>query len=379
MTYSFSMAVLTGAFAWTLGACGSDGTQMMGADLSGNASADLAGADLSTVPGQDLASADLGPPLFPAGTICNNSGTPRTPPATLKNLIVVLFENENFGSVNGNAAAPYISSLATKCGYATQYLDNVFVSNLVSLPHYLALTSGSNCNTGLDTTGTGCISDDADATAHTLSTTSIFDQVPSWKSYQEGMPSACDTGSSGGYACKHNPAAYYSGLATCTTNDIGIAAITCNPNTKSTACSTPNNAFTTDLTNDTLPAFSFITPTLANDMHDGTVTQGDNWLYTYLPLVFQSKAYLRGDVAVLLLWDEQNTASVGGATPNVFISPYVTAGTVATTAFNHFAVLRAMENALGISTYLGCASGTKPGGGACPSGSTVDVRAALNF
>ena len=43
------------------------------------------------------------------------------------------------------------------------------------------------------------------------------------------------------------------------------------------------------------------------------------------------------------------------------------------------AVLRAMENAFGITTYLGCASGTKPGGGSCPAGSTADVRAALNW
>ena len=50
-----------------------------------------------------------------------------------------MFENENFGSVNGNASAPYISSIATGCGYATSYVDNVFSSNLVSLPHYLAL------------------------------------------------------------------------------------------------------------------------------------------------------------------------------------------------------------------------------------------------
>jgi len=339
-------------------------------------------ADLATygdLAGSDLAPVGDGGTLFPAGTICNNSGMARTPPATIKHLLVFVFENENFGNVNGNAAAPYISSLATSCGYATQYLDNCFTNNLISLPHYLALTSGSNCNTGLDSTGTGCITDDGDATAHTLTTQSIFDQVPSWKSYQEDMPSACDQTSAYPYAGKHNPAAYYSTLASCGANDIGIAGITCSPTKKNNACATPTNALTDDLANDTLPAYAFVTPNLGNDMHDGTVTQGDNWLYTYLPLVFASKAYLRGDVAVLLLWDEQSSASFGGATPNVFISPYVTAGTVATTPMNHFAVLRAMENALGITTYLGCASGTKPGGGTCPSGSTADVRAALNF
>jgi hypothetical protein len=318
--------------------------------------------------------------LFAPGTICNASGTPLTPPATLKHVVVILFENEDFGSVNGNASAPYLSSLAAACGYATKYLDNCFSSNYVSLPHYLALTSGSNCNTGLNGSGSGCITDDNDATSHTLSTQSIFAQVSSWKAYQEGMPSACDLSTGGDhYAAKHNPAVYYSTLASCSANDVAIASVTCDANQTMHACSTPSNALTADLANDTLPALAFVTPNLMNDAHDGTVTQADNWLYTYVPLILQSQAYLRGEVAIMLLWDEQSTSSSGGATPNVFISPYITAGTVSTTTMNHFAALRAIENALGITTYLGCASGTKPGGGACPTGSTTDVRAALHF
>jgi acid phosphatase len=144
-------------------------------------------------------------------------------------------------------------------------------------------------------------------------------------------------------------------------------------------CSVPNNAFTQDLAADTLAEFTFITPNLLNNMHDGSVTQADNWLYTYIPLILQSQAYLRGDVAVMLLWDKQATPAFGGATPNVFISPYITAGSMPSIPMNHFSMLRAWENALGITSYLGCASGTAPGGGACPAGSTTDVRAALNW
>jgi phosphatidylinositol-3-phosphatase len=297
-------------------------------------------------------------------------------------------ENENFTSVNGSAStAPYINSIANGCGVATNYDDNCFGSdNLVSQPHYMALTSGSNCDTGLDETGTSCITTDETSTSQgTLSTTSIFQQVTSWKSYQEDMPSACDTSTPllGEYAAKHNPAVFYTNLtsgSSCTDNDLPIAAVTCNASTTMTSCGTPSNAFTQDLANDTLAQYTFVTPNLLNDMHDGTVTQGDNWLYTYLPLVFASKAYLRGDVVVLLLWDEQNTADVGGPTPNVFISPYITAGTSTATVVNHFASLRATEEALGITTFLGCASGTPPGGtGTCPSGSTAELRQLINF
>jgi hypothetical protein len=317
--------------------------------------------------------------VFPAGTICNASGTKRTPPATLKHVIVILEENKNLSQVTGQTGAPYIGSLASKCATASAYDDNTFTDNLVSLPHYLALTSGSNCDTGLDQTGTGCITDDGDATAHTLTTTSIFEQATSWKSYMESMPSGCAKSSAGRYAAKHNPAAYYTALSTCSANDVPIDAVTCDPVIPNKACTAPDNAFTQDLANDTLAQFVLISPNLDNDMHDGTVTQGDNWLSTYLPLIFQSKAYLRGEVAVFVLWDEQDTADFGGAMPNLFISPYITAGTVSSVQMNHFALLRAWEGALGISTYLGCASGTQPGGGACPAGSTADVRGALNW
>ncbi len=185
--------------------------------------------------------------------------------------------------------------------------------------------------------------------------------------------------SSGEYAVKHNPPPFYSALSGCSAGNLPIASVSCT-STASTPCSSPgNNAFTNDLANDTLAAFTWITPNLQNDMHDGTVAQGDNWLATYLPLILKSKAYLNGDVAVLVVWDEQNSSTFGGPTPNIFISPYVTAGTVSSTTINHYSVLRGLENAFGISTYLGCASGTAPGGGSCPTGSTADVRSALNF
>jgi len=316
-----------------------------------------------------------------AATVCNASGVERAAPSTVKHLIVILFENENSDSVIGSLQAPYISSLASQCAVATAYQDECFSGNLVSLPHYLALTSGSNCNTGLERSGNGCITNDGDASTHRLTTPSIFNQVASWRSYQEGMPGACAQRSGGRYAAKHNPAAYYASLSDCSANDLSIPALNCDPCAKATACSgTLDNAFVRDLQADTLAALTFITPTLDNDMHDGTVTQGDNWTYTYLPLIFASPAYTRGEVVVQLLWDEQTTSTFGGPIPNVFISPYVTAGTTSSVAINHFSVLRSWELALGIPSFLGCAGGTPPGGaGTCPPDSTAEVRSLLGW
>lgn len=370
------------------GSGGSGGSSSSGSGSgsgSGSSGGSSGGDDAGSSSGGSDGGGSSGGP-FAAGTICNSSGTPRTPPATIKNLIVILEENENYGNVQGSAAqAPYINSLAAQCGVATAYNDNCFSEYIESLPHYLALTSGSNCDTGTDESGTSCVTyDETNTSQGTLSTVSIFQQATSWKSYQEDMPSACDTSTPllGEYVLKHNPAALYTNLtstSSCTGNDLAIAALSCNTTTTMTSCGTPSNAFTQDLANDTLAQFTFVTPDLLNDMHDGTITEADNWLYTYLPLIFASPAYLRGDVALFVLWDQQDGITIDGPTPNVFISPYITAGTVTSTPMNHYAVLRSFEEALGISTYLGCASGNQPGGGACPSGSTTEVRAALNF
>jgi hypothetical protein len=323
-------------------------------------------------------SAATAQPSFAAGTMCAPAATGWAPPDRVKNVIVILFENKDGVDVTANAAAPYFSSVVQKCGSSAGYVDNLFPWDINSLSHYVALTSGSNCNTGLGSTGTGCITDDNSPSSHRLSTTSIFSQVPSWKAYEEDMPKSCDWSSPASgtnYYAKHNPPAYFSTLADCGTKDIGIARISCSSSANGT-CTAPSNQLTTDLANDTLPSLSFVTPDIINDMHDGTVSQGDNWLKTYLPLITKSPAYLRGDVAVYVLWDEQESYD-GGAMPNLFVSPYIEP-VRSTVTMNHFSALRAMEDQLGVGT-LGCAGGTAPGGGSCPAGSTADVRAAIGF
>jgi hypothetical protein len=398
-----SLVVVAAGTLVTLASCGSDNTTGAGTPGDGGGKDGPIGDDSSTGsdggltdstnPGNDSGGADApqdtadsAPVSFPAGTICNNSGTPRTHPATFKHLIFILFENKDYSQVMGSTNAPYINSIKDQCGYSTNYLDSCFVNDLISLPHYLALTSGSNCNVGLEASDVSCITDDYDPSSHTLSTRSIIKQATSYKAYNESMPNPCDPNSNGLYGTKHNPPPYYDNLsASCTANDVSIAEVTCTT-TRNTPCTpAPSNAFTQDLANDNLAQFVWVTPNLINDMHGITVVdhptndviQGDNWLHTYLPLILASPAYLRGDVAIYVLWDEQDTFT-SGPTPNIFISPY-TPPTVSNTTMNHFSALHTAEEQLGITTFLGCASGSPPGGGTCPAESTTSLRAIFNF
>jgi hypothetical protein len=327
-------------------------------------------------------------PPPPSGP-CNAGGTP---PATYDHVIWIWFENHTYTSVlGGNSSAPYFNALANQCGYSTQWMDNLFGFN--SEPEYLAGVSGSNCDTGFGSTGTNCnTGNDGDPSGSVvLNTRTIFDQVTqaggSWKAYQEGMPSNCAFSSGGSkYAAKHNPAVFFSTLtggshtapaagSPCTSFDVPIPAITC-PSRVNSGCTNPSGAFLSDLQNDTLPTFSFVTPNLCNDMHDCSPTVSDNWIRAYMSAILASPAYAKGRTAVFLMWDE---GSFGSPQPNIVVSP--TTNQVASSAtMNNLAALRTTEDMLGLSTHLGCASGTAPGGvGTCPTGSSLDLRSVFHL
>src|SRR6266699_46178 len=126
------------------------------------------------------------PPTGPCGT---NAGTP-----AINKVVWIWMENHDYSQIVANSAAPDENDLAAKCGLATNYTGITHPS----LPNYIAGTSGS----------TQGITDDNPPSSHPLNLASIFGQVQS-KSYQESMPSNCALTSSGTFAVKHNPEAYY--------------------------------------------------------------------------------------------------------------------------------------------------------------------------
>jgi hypothetical protein len=100
------------------------------------------------------------------------------------------------------------------------------------------------------------------------------------------MPSNCHRTNSGEYAVRHNPPPYYTKLPGCPRNDV------------------PYPRLAADLAGNRLPAFSFITPNLIDDMHDGTITDGNRWLAANLPLILRSRQYRSGSTIVMITWDE---------------------------------------------------------------------------
>jgi hypothetical protein len=235
-------------------------------------------------------------------------------------------ENHSWPQVLGHAtSAPYEVKLAAQCATATKYRS----VGSPSLPNYIAATSGA----------TQGIADDDAPPSHPLKVDNLFRQVRAAGgtagSYQEDMAGPCQLTSSGRYAVKHNPAAYFVGggdRAACQADDVTFAA------------------FTSALRLDALPTFAFVTPNLCDDTHDCSVATGDAWLAANVAPILESATYRAGKTAVFVVWDEATPM------PNIVIAPSIHPGTTVPQPVDHYALLRATEEMLGLPGRLGAAA-----------------------
>jgi hypothetical protein len=216
----------------------------------------------------------------------------------------------------------------------------------------------------------------------------------SWKGYMEDMgnsatdPKTCRHPDVNGqdhtqsakvgdqYAARHNPFVYFHALIdfpTCAANDV------------------PLDRLHADLASVATTAnYSFITPNLCSDGHDAPCVDGkpgglesaNEFLKTWVPRILASPAY-RQDGLLLITFDEAEVETSppsgdasaccnqppGPNTPNpggpiigpgggligmVALSPWVRAGSINATPYNHYAMLRSVEDIFGLS-HLGYA------------------------
>ena len=237
----------------------------------------------------------------------------------IHHVVWVLMENQDFSSIVGSGSAPYINRLANTYGLATH--DSAI--SHPSLPNYISLTSGSDQG----------ISDDSGPSSHRLNVPSIFSQLRAGasRSLEQSMPSRCAKGDSGDYAVRHNPETYYTNLGSdCGKYDVPFG-------------SAP----------DLSARFTFVTPNLINDMHDGTIADGDHFLRSYVPALMATPQYRAGTTAIFITWDE-NAGASGNQVPCIVISPY-THGVKDRTPYTHYSLLRTTEQLLGLR-FLGNAA-----------------------
>jgi phosphatidylinositol-3-phosphatase len=164
------------------------------------------------------------------------------------------------------------------------------------------------------------------------------------RSLEESMPANCRQTDSGNYAVRHNPQAYYTNLGgDCAQYNVPLA-------------DPP----------DISARFTFVTPNLINDMHNGTVTDGDTWLSTFVPKLLASAEYTAGRTAVFITWDEDDDLS-GNHIPMFVIAPSVAPRTQVRARLDHYSMLRATQEMLNVAPLLGNAA------------TAADMRAPFNL
>jgi len=214
-------------------------------------------------------------------------------------------------------------------------LTNFFGVTHPSQPNYLDAFSGSNQG----------VTDDGYCT-FPASTDNLAKQLTvagkSWRVYVQDYPGGCSdtTASTGGidgpgvagqYVRKHNPA-------------IGFESVRLD----STQCANIQRLANFDPTVN----FAFVTPNMTNDMHDGTTAQGDAFLQAFVPLVTASPDWEH--TLLIVTFDE---GSPGNHIYTAAAAPWLAHANLSTT-YNHFNVLRTIEQAYGLPFLGGAATAT---------------------
>lgn len=263
-------------------------------------------------------------------------------PANIKHVWVIVEENHDWSAIKGNSTFPYINSLLTQGAHAENY-HNVPEGQTLhpSEPNYIVMEAGND--QGLKTDDKPSASNSSSSTDHL---TSYMEKAGiSWKSYQEDISGIdCPLKSKDLYAPKHNPMLFFQDVTdnNSSTSDYCIKHVR------------PFSELATDLQNNTVASYNFLTPNLCNDMHNsGCDAQADTWLSREIPMIMDSAAY-KDNGAIFLTWDE------GGDGNNpigmIVLSPLAKVGYSNTVPYSHASLLRTVQDIFGLQPYLGDAA-----------------------
>jgi hypothetical protein len=281
-----------------------------------------------------------------------------------KHVFVFMMENTGIEALQRNPNAPWINQAIQTTGVAGNYYGVTHPSQ----PNYIASTAGT----------TAGVPDDNDVT---VNLPNIVDQLEAkkhtWKGYMQGL-SLCN-GDKLAHACgnqlyerKHNPFVSFSDVQSNPARMANVVDL---------------SQLDTDLANNTVPDYSWISPDQCNDMHGRggggpsdpcdfsnvqlLIQAGDQFLSTWVGKIMASKAW-SGDSAIFITWDESDfTGSPdnfgfgdtrgccdadpgGGHVLTIVINRNSNGPSASFQLYNHYSLLSTIENAWN----LGCLANT---------------------
>ena len=328
------------------------------------------------------------------------AGAAALPP--IGHVFVIVLENESASTTFGaGSPAPYLSTTLRGQG---AYLPNYYAVGHESNDNYIAMISGQAPNAQnqadcqfFDNLVPGTIGSNGQAIGsgcvYPSGVPTIADQLSAagltWRDYNEDMgadPSreASECGHPGinsvdntqkatatdEYATRHNPFVYFHSIIDdtplCDSHVVNLSLL---PHDLASAADTPN--------------YVFITPDLCDDGHDspcanaqpGGLAQADAFLRQWVPQITSSPAFVEQRGLLIITFDEAATSDTtaccgeipgpgspepgvngpgGGDVGAVLLSPCIAPGTVSTVPYNHYTMLRSVEDVFGL-THLGYA------------------------
>lgn len=314
-------------------------------------------------------------------------------------IVVIVEENHTSDQILGTGRAPTLDRLAATYGIAT----NFYAETHPSEANYVAMLAGDTLGIRDDdafyckphSTLEGCEdSESGDYVDHTVHAPGFMDQLMqrglSWKGYFEDIPApgsmvvrseVQDEPAPGKpaslYAAKHNPFLNFESVQ----QDPRLAARMVG-----------FDALEADARSGRLPNFAFVVPNQCNDMHgligahvpwnclyfnqSGLVGRADRRLAEIVDMLTKSAAWNGpGNMAIVITFDENDSGSSGGHPDGccgsgpedehnpgggwittVVMTNHGPRGLQDPTPYNHYSLLRTMEQAFGITTYLGHAA-----------------------
>ncbi|MGH9678352.1 MAG: alkaline phosphatase family protein [Candidatus Acidiferrales bacterium] len=264
--------------------------------------------------------------------------TPTTPASPFGHVFIVAEENTNYSDVIGNPAMAYFNGLANQYGLATQYYSDV----LSSIGAYFMWTTGQILTTdGNQTPLTFPVSVDNVVRE-------LLAAGKTWKQYAESIPSVGYLGGDtigpdgGSYVARHVPLPYMTDVQNSTAQRQNIV---------------PFAQLATDIANNALPNYGFITPNMCDDAHDCSLSVADNWLKSNIGPLIQSPQF-QTDGLLVIVFDESanDTTHGGGHVAAIVVSPFAKRAYQSATLYQGASVLRLILEGLGVKALPGAAA-----------------------
>ncbi len=292
-----------------------------------------------------------------APTISAHTDSANGSGSSLKNyqhVFIIMMENTGYKSLIGNSNAPWINFAAANYGLATSYFGVTHPSQ----PNYIAATSGS----------TNGVTSDNDTT---IDVPNIVDQLEThgktWKAYMQSIfadgntNKLADSAGNQLYERKHDPFVSYTDVQT---NPAHMANIV------------DFSQFSTDLANNRVPDYSWISPDQCHDMHGRggggssdscdfsneqlLIATGDAFLKNTVGAIMNSNAWT-GNSVIFITWDESDfpfndtsgccdAVPGGGHVVTLVISHSDNSARTSNVAYNHYSMLDTIED----GWKLGC-------------------------